>query len=285
MQHTAIQDCQLQSEDDGWQDIDFSGHDSLFDHEAFSPNLRITESLFNTSSFKTAALHEQLPSGLVIDQYRLVERIGCGSFGAAYTAEDMCRGCEVVLKCRVSDASDSAEFAGTTRQPQFSENLRRELEVYSKLEAALNASAPNSIPEIYSEVPQGKDAYRQWMCSTGKGMLQALASMHARGFIHRDVKTENFCFDLPGGSGVYIIDMGFARQAFGYYGFETYCTSYASFWGTPNYASLDSLRRHPQTPRDDLEALVYCLLELEMRSHDFLLPWNDTLTTNEEAAE
>jgi len=37
--------------------------------------------------------------------------------------------------------------------------------------------------------------------------------------------------------------------------------------------------------RDDLEALVYCLLELEMRSNGFLLPWNDTLTTNEEAAE
>lgn len=95
MQHTAIQDCQLQSEDDGWQDIDFSGHDSLFDHEAFSPDLRITESLFDTSSFKTAALHEQLPSDLVIDQYRLVERIGCGSFGAAYKAQDMRRGCEV----------------------------------------------------------------------------------------------------------------------------------------------------------------------------------------------
>lgn len=29
--------------------------------------------------------------------------------------------------------------------------------------------------------------------------------------------------------------------------------------GTPNYASLNSLLRTPQTPRDDLEALVYCL--------------------------
>jgi hypothetical protein len=32
------------------------------------------------------------------------------------------------------------------------------------------------------------------------------------------------------------------------------------FAGTPNYASLGSLLRIPQTPRDDLEALVYCLL-------------------------
>jgi serine/threonine protein kinase len=81
---------------------------------------------------------------------------------------------------------------------------------------------------------------------TAKAMVAFAAHVM---LIFRDVKTENFCFDCPGGSEVFIIDMGFARQAFGYYGFETYCTSHASFWGTPNYASLDSLRRHPQTPR------------------------------------
>jgi hypothetical protein len=40
---------------------------------------------------------------------------------------------------------------------------------------------------------------------------------------------------------------------------------------------------YPQTPRDDLECLVYCLFEME---HPTLrLPWNRDLTTNEEAKD
>jgi hypothetical protein len=52
---------------------------------------------------------------------------------------------------------------------------------------------------------------------------------------------------------------------------------------TPNYASLSALMSYPQTPRDDLECLVYCLFEME---HPTLrLPWNRDLTTNEEAKD
>jgi hypothetical protein len=57
---------------------------------------------------------------------------------------------QVVLKCRVSDAIDTAEVTGTNRQPKFSENLRQELEVYSELGTAHNALSPAGIPAIYS---------------------------------------------------------------------------------------------------------------------------------------
>lgn len=56
----------------------------------------------------------------------------------------------------------------------------------------------------------------------------------------------------------------------------------ASFWGTPDYASLSALKRLPQTPRDDLEALVYCLVEMEQP--DGRLPWHGCLTNDREAA-
>lgn len=45
---------------------------------------------------------------------------------------------------------------------------------------------------------------------------QALADVHRRGFIHRDVKTENFCLDAAGSNNsIKIIDFGFSRMAFG----------------------------------------------------------------------
>jgi hypothetical protein len=113
MQHIAIQDCQLQSEDDGWKYFEFSCHDSLYEDVTLIPDLNMTESLFNTSSFKSSALHEQLPNGLVIDQYRLVERIGCGSFGAAYRAQDMCRRCEV----RTEEVPGHPKIGGSSLHP------------------------------------------------------------------------------------------------------------------------------------------------------------------------
>lgn len=46
--------------------------------------------------------------------------------------------------------------------------------------------------------------------------LQALADVHRHGFIHRDVKTENFCLNMSGSNDtIKIIDFGFARVAYG----------------------------------------------------------------------
>lgn len=51
----------------------------------------------------------------------------------------------------------------------------------------------------------------------------------------------------------------------------------AHFVGTPDYASIQALRNHHQTPRDDLESLGYALLELTTGD----VPWE--LTTNSAA--
>lgn len=46
--------------------------------------------------------------------------------------------------------------------------------------------------------------------------VQALADVHRRGYIHRDVKTENFCLDASGSNtDIKVIDFGFARLAYG----------------------------------------------------------------------
>lgn len=58
-----------------------------------------------------------------------------------------------------------------------------------------------------------------WLTSRGVHAVlcvQALADVHRRGFIHRDVKTENFCLDAAGSNkSIKIIDFGFSRMAFG----------------------------------------------------------------------
>lgn len=50
------------------------------------------------------------------------------------------------------------------------------------------------------------DHIRKYMCV----LLRALADIHARGIIHRDVKPANFLFDYETGEGV-LCDFGLAE--------------------------------------------------------------------------
>ncbi|WIA09025.1 hypothetical protein OEZ85_008439 [Tetradesmus obliquus] len=239
------------------------------------------------------AVHEQLPAGTIIDRcYKITGIVGKGSFGAAYAAEHLNSGLQVVIKARVS-----------TSGTNFSDSVRGELNVYMGLNAqgqmegipclysaGVHKLSPSSAssgrktvyvsylviqrlgPSIWTSCHRQHGPQqltwrpsKQDMFNIASGMLKALAAIHSKGFMHKDVKTDNFCMSKEHRTtSIYAIDYGFSRPAF----------------GTPNYASLNSLLRTPQTPRDDLEALVYCLFELEQ--DDCRVPWN--LTTNAEAA-
>lgn len=46
--------------------------------------------------------------------------------------------------------------------------------------------------------------------------MQALAAIHSKGFMHKDVKTDNFCMSKEHRTtSIYAIDYGFSRPAFG----------------------------------------------------------------------
>jgi serine/threonine protein kinase len=74
------------------------------------------------------------------------------------------------------------------------------------------------------------------MCSACA--LQALAAIHSRGFMHKDVKTDNFCMNQEPHrtTSIYAIDYGFSRPAFG----ERQSFLRASTW-CPNAATLTLL--------------------------------------------
>ncbi|KEH15799.1 casein kinase I-like protein [Medicago truncatula] len=102
-------------------------------------------------------------------------------------------------------------------------------------------------------------------------LINRVAYMHYRGFLHRDVKPENFLM----GSGskinqVYIIDYGLAKK---------YCDlktqrhipyrENKSLIGTAQYASFNTHLGNEQSRRDDLESLGYVLMYFLRGS----LPW------------
>ncbi|XP_073140299.1 casein kinase 1-like protein HD16 isoform X2 [Henckelia pumila] len=104
--------------------------------------------------------------------------------------------------------------------------------------------------------------------------LSILEKMHSRGYVHGDVKPENFLLGPPGTSDekkLYLVDLGLAtRWRDGNTGVHVdYDQRPDVFRGTVRYASVHAHLGRTGSRRDDLESLAYTLVFL-LRGR---LPW------------
>ena len=87
--------------------------------------------------------------------------------------------------------------------------------------------------------------------------------MHSRGFLHHDIKLDNFVMGLGRKANqVYIIDYGLAKK---YRDLQTHkhilYRENKNLMGTARYASVNTHLGIKQNRRDDMEFLGYVLLE------------------------
>ncbi|KAF1749363.1 hypothetical protein GCK72_025831 [Caenorhabditis remanei] len=100
-------------------------------------------------------------------------------------------------------------------------------------------------------------------------MIAILEEVHKKGVIHGDVKTSNFVFGMGHNAGeLQLIGFNHAENAITHD--EGFCDKFKRIpRGTGYYLSANLHRYCHGSPRDDLESLVYCLLEML----GIQLPW------------
>jgi len=238
-----------------------------------------------TASSSTAAASSSSSSaaaGLEVrvgHRYRLVHKIGSGSFGDVYVGVDTATQEEVGVKL------ESAK----SKHPQ----LQFEAKVYkllagapgipSVLHCALEGDYHVMVMELLG--PSLEDLFtafgRRFSLKTvlmlADQLIRRLEHVHAKHYLHRDVKPDNFLMGRAAVGAlagqrhtVYLIDFGLAKK---YSDSRTLqhipLRQGKQLTGTARYTSLNTHIGLEQSRRDDLESLGYVLLYFLRGS----LPW------------
>src|SRR4029453_4652250 len=212
-----------------------------------------------------------LTIGTRVGPYEITDVIGAGAMGEVYRARDTRLRRDVALKF----LTDSGGVSG---------RLLREAQA---------ASALNH-PHICQIYDVGESEHGDWIAMEfipgerlgrwvptggrppgtlirfGQHIAAALAHAHARGIIHRDLKTAN-CV-LGAGGEVKVLDFGLATQSLSQLGQEqtqSVSRDSASVVGTPAYMAPEIIRGQRADERSDLWALGVILFELATGSRPF----------------
>jgi len=206
------------------------------------------------------------------NRYKLIIEIGSGSFGKVYETRDKTNG---------------NIYAAKIEEKKENSRLRDEYEIYKKLkENGITSGIPNVLE--FFRTPKENILIMQLLGSSldglleknggffdigtvlklGVDMIKLLKNIHCAGFIHRDIKPNNFLIGNENSEELYIMDFGLSKQ---YVSDKKHIESRfeRSLVGTARYASINVHIGLEPSRRDDMESVGYMLVYF-LKGH---LPW------------
>jgi hypothetical protein len=207
------------------------------------------------------------PTGLVADRYRFVRLVGRGGMGAVWEGWDERLRRTVALKVLhtqnrlpAAEAEELAERAMREARVVARLQHRHAIAIYDVAEyegqpcLVMEFVPSQTLAEVLGELGT---LHEHEAASLGAQVASALATAHAAGIVHRDVKPANILVADDGTAR--ISDFGIAH-AFG----EATLTSAGMLTGTPAYLAPEVARGEGSTPASDvfsLGATLYAALE------------------------
>ena len=217
---------------------------------------------------------------LIFDRYKLIKKLGAGSFGSIYSGE-----------------YENKLYAIKLEEKKYGHNLlEHEAYIMSHLRSpalpyvkAFGYSSlynilvmelmGKSLEDIFESFPNKKFSIR-CVCNIGFQMIEILEYIHNKHIIHRDIKPDNFVIGLnEKRKYIYILDFGLSKKYRSSKTLKHYqVIKSKNLTGTARYASINALNGLTQSRRDDLEAVGYVLMYF-LRGR---LPWQGIPVKNKE---
>ena len=233
--------------------------------------------VFATAQDLLADDESESPLPAAIGRYTILSRLGAGGMGEVYLAEETPLGRRVALKVLAPHAI--AQIGATER-------FMREARLASALDhpnicTIYDAGVADGTPFISMQYVEGDTLQRlihdrplpveRWL-PIALQVADALRAAHARGIVHRDLKSSNIMV-TPGGQ-VKVLDFGVAKmfgQA-GAAGVDAGLTRTGVTVGTPSYLSPEQARGAAVDQRSDIFSFGIVLYEMATGRLPFIRP-------------
>ena len=217
---------------------------------------------------------------LIFDRYKLIKKLGEGSFGSIYMAEYNNQYYAIKLEERKMGHNlleNEAYIMGHLRGPGLP--LVKSYGYSNKHNILVMELMGKSLEDIFEKFEEKKMSIR-CVCNIGYQMIEILEYIHNKHYIHRDIKPDNFVIGRKEKRKyIYILDFGLSKK---YRSSKTLAhykmVKKNNLTGTARYASINALNGFTQSRRDDLEAVGYVLMYF-LRGK---LPWQGIPVQNKE---
>ncbi|TGZ62601.1 hypothetical protein CRM22_007346 [Opisthorchis felineus] len=221
--------------------------------------------------------YDSLSEFVVNREWRLIKRIGAGSFGEIFLAAHKKTNEQAAVKLELYKS-------GTPVQLQTEFHLLRALSNNPGI-TKIYWFGRDGVQNLYTALvmeylgPSLEDLHVYCECKfslktvamLADQMIKRIETLHRNCLIHRDIKPDNFVMGVGANfNTVYVIDFGLSK----YYmdpKTKEHCAfrDFRNLTGTARYCSINAHAGYEQSRRDDLESLGYVFLYFIRGS----LPW------------
>lgn len=210
--------------------------------------------------------------GTVIGFYTIVECIGSGGFGDVYMVKSDGEPGYFAMKIEPLDAKiRTLEFEITVMKrlsnsgwfPKLISSGRDGNYAYLVMELCGPA-----LNHVIDKMPQNQFQI-SYVYKLADDMLSCIENLHKAGFVHRDIKPDNFVLRYSGSYPLALLDFGISKQYCDRDGNHLEARDFVKIAWSPYYASTNAHKHIELSRRDDMISWIYSVMQLS----EFKLPW------------
>ena len=218
----------------------------------------------------------------IFNKYKLIRKLGQGSFGSIYQAQSKCSNKYYAVKLEemrqnqfvLEEESIFLSYLNCPRIPKL-----KTFGYSGSLIILVMELLGDSLDKIFDKLPSRKMSIR-CVCNIAYQLLMIFEIIHNCNIIHRDIKPANVAIGFEEKSKfIYLLDFGLSKK---YRSSKTKkhfpFVQGNKLIGNARYSSINALDGGTQSRRDDLEGLGYLLLYLLLGR----LPWQGHISHSKE---